>query len=89
MSMAPYRCRITKPQPGDLIYWALLAETDRVQLEADRQDAIREQQEYMRDTAMVQRPSVPAVPGYDAAARRLGCEDQYEDDLRARYGDDF
>lgn len=35
------------------------------------------------------RHQVPPVAGYDAAARRLGCEDQYEDDLRQRYGEDF
>lgn len=35
-------------------------------------------------------PRHPVRPsfGYAAAARRLGVEDQYENDLRQRYGDD-
>jgi len=33
--------------------------------------------------------TVPVRPGYAAAARRAGCEDEWENALRARFGDDF
>ena len=33
--------------------------------------------------------TVPVRPGYAAAARRAGCEDEFENALRARFGDDF
>jgi hypothetical protein len=78
------------PTAWDIEHQRLLCEMERNQLEADRLDAIREHADYQADVARAAgRPRVPAAVGYDAAARRLGCDDQYEDDLRTRYGDDF
>lgn len=31
--------------------------------------------------------TVPVRPGYAAAARRAGCEDEYDNAMEARYGD--
>ena len=31
--------------------------------------------------------TVPVRPGYAAAARRAGCEDEYDNAMQARYGD--
>jgi hypothetical protein len=33
--------------------------------------------------------TVPVVPGNAAAARRNGCEDAYDNDMEARYGEGF
>ena len=36
----------------------------------------------------IPRPNtVPVRPGYAAAARRAGCEDEWENAMQARYGD--
>lgn len=82
------RYRVT-PTAWDIEHQRLMQQIERNQLEADRLDAIRERAEYEADKAACRgRPSVPGVYGYAAAARRLGVEDQYENDLRQRYGDD-
>ena len=31
--------------------------------------------------------TVPVRPGYASAARRAGCEDEYDNAMQARYGD--
>lgn len=87
--MRKRRMEIAHPTPGDIAHWALLREIERNQLAAEEIEAAQEREEYRQAAAVVARPSVPGVPGLDAAARRLGCEDQYEDDLRARYGEHF
>ena len=87
--MRQRRYRIASPSRGDIAHWALLREVERNQLAAEEIEAIREREEYMLANAKAALHTVPAVPGLDAAARRLGCEDQYENDLRARYGDTF
>lgn len=84
------RLLIASPTPGDLAYEALLREVERNQLEAERLDAIREWADYRAGRARFgNTPRVPTAPGYDAAARRLGVEDQYDNDMNARYGEGF
>ncbi len=33
--------------------------------------------------------TVPVRPGYAAAARRAGCEDEYDNAMQARFGDGY
>lgn len=33
--------------------------------------------------------AVPVKPGYAAAARRAGCEDEYDNAMQARFGDGY
>lgn len=33
--------------------------------------------------------TVPVKPGYAAAARRAGCEDEYDNAMQARFGDGY
>lgn len=82
--------RIGKPTPGDIEHFRLLRLVERNQMAAEREEAERERLEWLKAQAVQQRfnarPRVPAVFGMDNAARRLGCEDDYEHDLEARYG---
>lgn len=84
------RMRIAYPTRGDLDHFALIRMTDRNQLEAERIEAEREHQEWLEAEEIRRRfdarPRVPARFGLDNEARRLGCEDEYEDSLQARYG---
>lgn len=86
------RFRRVTPTPWDIAYMARRRVMER-NLEAwEAAEAAREWAEYRRDQERLGRQpasQVPAVAGYDAAARRLGCEDAYEDDLRQRYGEGF
>ena len=82
------RLKVT-PTPWDIQHAKYLAEVERQQLELDRLDALREWAEWRANAERFgsRKPRVPAAPGYDAAARRLGCEDHYDNDLNARYGE--
>jgi hypothetical protein len=83
------RRRVT-PTPWDIEYAAYQREVQKNIDLWESQQAKREMAEYLRDQERFgNQPRVPTVAGYDAAARRLGCEDAYEDNLRARYGEDF
>lgn len=83
------RRRVT-PTAWDIAYAEYRREVEKNIFLWEQQQAKREAEEYRRDMERIHgKPRVPAVPGYDAAARRLGVEDQYEDDLRSRYGEDF
>lgn len=84
------RMRIANPTASDLAHFALLRLVERNQLEAERIEAEREHQEWLAAKELRRRfdarPRVPARFGLDNEARRLGCEDEYENDLEARYG---
>lgn len=84
------RMRIACPTAGDLAHFALVRASNRNQLEAERLEAEREHQEWLQAEEIRRRfesrPRVPARFGLDNEARRLGCEDEYENDLEARYG---
>ena len=83
------RYRVT-PTAWDIEHAKYQAEVQKNIDAWEAAEARREMAEYRADMQRWgNQPRVPAVHGYDAAARRLGVEDQYEDDLRTRYGDDF
>jgi hypothetical protein len=84
------RGRPANPTPWDIREAARLRIQHRLKEEAE----LEEQREM--DSLVVCEPcriptplSVPATPGNAAVARREGCDDEYENALRARYGDDF
>lgn len=89
--MSEKRIRIGRPEPGDIIYAELLRETERNQLEADRLDAIREREEYEQAMARVRQCPVPIKPGnhFAAAAFKAGCEDEWIDRMKSRYGGEW
>ena len=84
------RGRPANPTPWDIREAARLRIQNRLQDEAE----IEEQREMdswrTLEPCRITKPlSVPATLSNAAAARREGCEDEYENALRARYGDDF
>lgn len=85
------RRRVT-PTAWDLEYAARQRQI-QTNLDAwEAEQAAREWAEWRADRdrwGSQPRHQVPPAAGYDAAARRLGVEDQYEDDLRQRYGEGF
>jgi hypothetical protein len=83
--------RVT-PTAWDIEYAARQREIERNIAAWDAEQAVLSMAEYRRDRerwGRQPRRQVPPVAGYDAAARRLGCEDAYEDDLQSRYGEEF
>jgi len=38
---------------------------------------------------VLKQSAVPSVPGNAGAARKAGCEDAYDNDMEARYGEGF
>ena len=63
---------------------ALDAHRKREQLQADAEQIVP-----VEPCRLPAENVVPVRPGYAGAARRAGCEDEYENALRARFGDDF
>lgn len=61
----------------------------RLELEGDMSaDADTSGEVLMFEPCRVPTPcTVPVRPGYAAAARRAGCEDEYDNEMEARYGD--
>lgn len=58
-----------------------------------RDEALQEQLEMLdedrqsKEKADTTKLGVPIKPGYSSHARRLGCEDEYDDAMQCRYGD--
>lgn len=75
--------------PWDIEYAAYQREVEKNIMEWERQNAIRER-EYQE--AMAKRYgwcTVPVRPGYGQAAFKAGCEDEWIDAMKSRYGEEY
>jgi hypothetical protein len=84
------RFYIANPTEWDLKERARLRIQYRLQDEAELEEQREMNSWVVCEPCRIPTPlSVPATPGNATAARREGCEDELENALRARYGDDF
>jgi hypothetical protein len=84
------RGRPANPTEWDIREAARLRIQWRLQDEAEIEEQREMDSWVMLEPCRIPTPlSVPATPGNATAARREGCEDEFENALMARYGEDF
>jgi hypothetical protein len=84
------RGRPANPTEWDIREAARLRIQYRLQDEAEIEEQREMDSWVMLEPCRIPTPlSVPATPGNATAARREGCEDEHENAMRARYGENF